>query len=261
MMFADTAACPTRSGRVPRSRASVGPLNVAVLLTANPIHGGDPALPGVIDTGIGHQQGLRLLDAHSIIIHQHVHGLSPASRIDGEHEVVEPNLSLLPPLADLLAEAEDPSEAERCDRTAPSIAQDDFRRQIIDPAVGIRAFVRPMAPKLVIVHEVGMLPVVPIHGRCTQRYRHPACDAGSRSPLRPGSARDVPAQSEPSECRVAADRGSGPQTPRHYHSRRRRVRPIGRLPGGRLAPPGRGFGDRSTRLPRGTDCRRRTGGC
>jgi hypothetical protein len=76
-----------------------------------------------------------------------------------EPEVVEPNLSLLPHPAGLLAEAEDPSEAGRCNPAAPGVAQDDFWRQIIDPAVGIRVLVRPMAPELVIAHELGMLPV------------------------------------------------------------------------------------------------------
>ncbi len=36
--------------------------NVVVLLTAGAIHGSDPALPGIIDTGMGHEQVLRLLD-------------------------------------------------------------------------------------------------------------------------------------------------------------------------------------------------------
>ena len=57
-----------------------------VLLTAGAIHGGDPALPGVIDTGIRHEQGLRLLDAHSIIIQQYLYGLAPASLIDVEDD-------------------------------------------------------------------------------------------------------------------------------------------------------------------------------
>jgi hypothetical protein len=81
-----------------------------VLLAAGPIHGGESTLPGVIDTGIGHQQMLRLLDAQCLIIDQHVHRLPPQPRINIETEVVEPNLTLLPHLAGLLAEAEDPPE-------------------------------------------------------------------------------------------------------------------------------------------------------
>jgi hypothetical protein len=43
-------------------------LNAVVLLAAGPIHGGDPALPGIRDTGIGHQQVLVLLNPHSLVI-------------------------------------------------------------------------------------------------------------------------------------------------------------------------------------------------
>jgi hypothetical protein len=83
---------------------------VVVLLAAGPIHSGEPALPGVIDTGRGHQQLLRLLDAQGLVIDQHVHRVSPQPRINLEAEVVEPNLPLLPHPAGLLAEAEDPPE-------------------------------------------------------------------------------------------------------------------------------------------------------
>jgi hypothetical protein len=38
-------------------------LHIAVLLSACPIYGGEPALLRVIDTGIRHQQMLGLLDA------------------------------------------------------------------------------------------------------------------------------------------------------------------------------------------------------
>jgi hypothetical protein len=47
-----------------------------------------------------------LLDAHGIVIDQHVHRLSPQPRIDIEPEVVEPNLPLLPHLAGLLADGD-----------------------------------------------------------------------------------------------------------------------------------------------------------
>ena len=88
-------------------------LHVAVLLAAGPIHGGEPTLLGIINTGIRHQEMLGLLDAHGIVIHQDLHRLSPERVVDIETEVVEPNLTLLPHLAGLLTEAEDPSEAGR----------------------------------------------------------------------------------------------------------------------------------------------------
>jgi hypothetical protein len=41
---------------------------------------------------------------------------------------MEPNLTLLTHLAGLLTEAEDPSEADRFDRAAPGVAQNDLWR-------------------------------------------------------------------------------------------------------------------------------------
>ena len=59
---------------------------IAVLLAAGPIHGGEPMLPGVIDTGRGHQQMLRLRDAHSLVIQQYLDGLGIGLfRIDAVH--------------------------------------------------------------------------------------------------------------------------------------------------------------------------------
>jgi hypothetical protein len=101
-------------------------LNAVVQLVAGPIHSGDPALPGIIDTGIGHQQVLVLFDPHSLVIQQYLYGLSPEPLIDIEAEVMEPNLPLLTPLAGLLTEGEDPSEAGRFDHAAPRAAQNDL---------------------------------------------------------------------------------------------------------------------------------------
>ena len=47
-------------------------LHLTVLLSACSIHGGDPALPGVVDTGIRHQQVLGLLNSHDLVIDQHL---------------------------------------------------------------------------------------------------------------------------------------------------------------------------------------------
>ena len=99
---------------------------ITVLLSAGSIHSREPTLPGVIDTGIGHQQMLRLLDAQDLVIQQHLYGLPPEPLIDVEAKVVEANLTLLAHLAGLLAEAEDPPEAGRFDHAAPGVAQDDL---------------------------------------------------------------------------------------------------------------------------------------
>jgi hypothetical protein len=72
---------------------------------------------------------------------------------------MEPNLTMLTHLAGLLTEAEDPSEAGRFDRAAPDVAPNDLWRQIIDPALGIHAFMRPMRPKLIVLDERRMLPI------------------------------------------------------------------------------------------------------
>ena len=72
---------------------------------------------------------------------------------------MEPNLPLLMHLTGLLAEAEDPPETGRVDRTAPGVTQNDLWRQIVDAPRGIGAVKRPMAPKLIILHKLGMLPI------------------------------------------------------------------------------------------------------
>jgi hypothetical protein len=96
-----TPGCPSIPWHAPHGpRELQGPehelhhWHVAVLLSACPIHGRKPALLRVIDTGIRHQQMLRLLDAQCLIIDQHVHRLPPQPRINIETEVVEQNLAL-----------------------------------------------------------------------------------------------------------------------------------------------------------------------
>ena len=134
-------------------------LNLTVVLSAHCIHGRDPALPGVIDTGIGHQEVLRLLDAHHIIIDQHLDGLPPEVLIHINPEVVEPNVALLAHLARQLAEPEDPPEAGRFNGGPPGIAQDHLWGQVVHAPLGVQTFVRPMAPELIVLHELRVLPI------------------------------------------------------------------------------------------------------
>jgi hypothetical protein len=70
-----------------------------------------------------------------------------------------PNLPLLPPLAGLLPAAEDPSEADRCDRAAPGVARHGLWREIIDPALGLRACMRLMAPRRIVLDDRRRLPI------------------------------------------------------------------------------------------------------
>ena len=136
--------------------------HVTVLLAARPVYGGHPMWLGLIPTGRRHQQMRGRLDAHGLVSHQDLHRVSPQPRIDREATVVEPTLPLLPHLAGLLTEAEDPSEAGRFDLAAPGVAQNDRWRQIVEPPLGIGAFVGPMAPQLIILHARRRLPIDPL---------------------------------------------------------------------------------------------------
>jgi hypothetical protein len=80
------------------------------VLSAHFIHDSDPVLPGVIDTGMGYQEMLRLLDSQHVIIDQHLDGLPPEAPIHINPKVVEPNVALLAHLARQLAEPEDALE-------------------------------------------------------------------------------------------------------------------------------------------------------
>ena len=103
-----------------------GHVHVAVRLAAGPIDGGETAVPGVVDTGRGDQPRRRLLHASGLVIDPHVHRLAPQPRVDRAPDVVEPDWPLRPPLARLLAEAEDPPETRGFDRPASGVAQDDL---------------------------------------------------------------------------------------------------------------------------------------
>ena len=73
-------------------------------LSACSIHGSGPALLGIVDTGIRHQEVLRLFDLHRVIIDQHVDGLPPKALIYINSKLVQPNLAALPHLTGQLAE-------------------------------------------------------------------------------------------------------------------------------------------------------------
>jgi hypothetical protein len=148
----------------------------AVLLPPLLGHRSDPTPPRVIDTGIGHQQVLSVLDPQGLIVDQDRDGLPPEDPIHIDPEVVQSNLTLLAHLAPELAKPEDASETARFDETPPGIGQDDFRRHVVEPPLGVLTFVRPMAPELIILHELGVLPIhrLPIGAACHVGIEHPA---------------------------------------------------------------------------------------
>jgi hypothetical protein len=90
---------------------------------------------------------------------QNFNRLARESVIHIQANVVEPNVALRPHLARQLAEAEDPPEARGFDGAAAGIAQNHLGGQVVDPPMGISAFVRPMPPELIVLDELSMLPV------------------------------------------------------------------------------------------------------
>ena len=85
-------------------------LYVVVWLPAVGIHRGDPPLPGVVDARIHDEQMIRPLNAQDFVIDQHLHGLPPASLINVEAKVMEPDLTVSPHRACHLTEPEDAAE-------------------------------------------------------------------------------------------------------------------------------------------------------
>jgi hypothetical protein len=82
-----------------------------------------------------------------------------------------------------LAKPEDASETARFDEAPPGIGQDDFQRHIVVPPLGILAFVGPMAPERLVLHELGMLPIhrLPIGAACHIGIEHPALDGEAQT--------------------------------------------------------------------------------
>jgi hypothetical protein len=119
-----------------------------------------------------------LLDPPRLIIDQDCDGLLPEDPIHIEAEVVPSNLTMLAYLTPELAEPEDAPETARFDEAPPGIGQNDFRRYVVESPLGVLTFMRPMAPALTVLHELGMLPIhrLPIGASCHIRVQHPTLD-------------------------------------------------------------------------------------
>ncbi len=149
-----------------------------VLLPAVGIHRGNPPLPGVVDARIDDEQLIRLLNAQDFVIDQHLHGLPPASVIDVEAKVMEPDLPVSPHPACHLTEPEDAAETAGVHGTSFGTPKHHLGCEIVDSALSIPAFMRPVPPELVVVHELGMLPIDhhPFGAADDIRIQHPALD-------------------------------------------------------------------------------------
>jgi hypothetical protein len=141
-------------------------------------HGGDPALRRVVDPGLGHQQVISVLEPYHLIVAQDRDGLPPEAPIHIGPEVVRANLPMRAHLARQLAEPEDPPEAARFAEASPGIGQEDFRRDVVESPLSVLPFMGPMAPALIVLHELGMLPRhrCPIGAACPIRIEPPALD-------------------------------------------------------------------------------------
>src|SRR6267142_929155 len=153
-------------------------LERAVLLPPLLGHRGDPTPCRVVDTGIGHQQLVGLFDPQRLIIDQDHDGLPPEELIRIEAEVVQSNLTMLAYLAPELAKPEDAPETACFYESPRGIGQDDFRRHVVDSPVGVLTCVRPMTPELIVLHELGMLPIhrLPISTSRHICVHHPTLD-------------------------------------------------------------------------------------
>jgi hypothetical protein len=91
---------------------------------------------------------------------------------------VEPNLAILTYLARELAEPKDAPQAARLNHSSLGILEHDLWRHIVQPSLVILTCVRPRPPELVIVHELGWLPIhrFPIRAADHVGIQHPALD-------------------------------------------------------------------------------------
>jgi hypothetical protein len=142
------------------------------------IDGGDPSLPGVIATGVDHEHVLGPLNPKPILIDQDLDRVSPELLVDVDAKGVAANLPLSAPRAGDVAEAEDARQTARVHRPAPGIAESHRWRQRGDPAPGVLAFVSPMAPELIVLHELRVLLVDqrPLRTAKDVGIQHPALD-------------------------------------------------------------------------------------
>ncbi len=169
---------PDRAHQLDGYERQLQGLNLVIWLTTLAINRGDPPPYGVIDTRIGHQEVVSLLDAQRLIIDQHLNSLPPEPPIDIEAEVVHPNLPILAHCSGALTEPEDALETGGLDGPPMRLAQDDLWRHIEDTPLRVGTLMGPVAPKLVVGHEPRMLliHVLPLRTTDDVRIQHPALD-------------------------------------------------------------------------------------
>jgi len=112
------------------------------------------------------------------LIHDDLDGVAPQVPLHLEATGVEADLAVPADGACRLAEAEDPPEVGGVDHLPRRLSQDDLRRAIGDPVLGLPACLRPMPPTLIIPHE-RRVPVIHPLARCAAHDRgiqHPARD-------------------------------------------------------------------------------------
>src|SRR6516165_4065281 len=66
---------------------------------------------------------------------------------------------MLPDGARQLAEPYGLPQADGVKRSSPGLPKDHLRGEIVHPSLGILAFMRPMPPKLIILHKLRMLAI------------------------------------------------------------------------------------------------------
>jgi hypothetical protein len=161
------------------------------LLAPMRMHISNPPLPGIIETRIRHHDLLSRLTPHHIVIHPDLHCVAPQALIHIEAKVMEPHLAILPDGTRELAKASGPPQAHQVEDPALGLPQHDLWGARIDAALGILACMRPMAPKLIIPHTLGV-PVIHLLALGTPHDRgieHAALDGTATfRPIVPGMA-------------------------------------------------------------------------
>jgi hypothetical protein len=102
-------------------------LHLVVWLSTPGVDAGDPPLPGIVDTGVGDQQAIGLLDPYGVIVDEDVHGLPPEALIHREAEVVQPDVTIGAYHARAVPEPEGALQATRFDRSPVGTAQYHLR--------------------------------------------------------------------------------------------------------------------------------------
>ena len=175
---------PYRAHEVKGPECQLECLKLVILLSPSGVNAGDPPPPGIVDARIRHQQVLGLLDPHGIIIDEDVNGVAPEALIHIHPKVMQPNVAIGAHDAPAVPEPEGALQATRLDRSPLGMAEHHLRRQVEDAPLVIGAFVGPVPPELVVLHERRMLPIdgLPLEGAADVRIEHPALHA--EAPLR-----------------------------------------------------------------------------